>query len=83
MSRDDINNFLRERPFRPFRLLLSNDKTYEIRHPELAFATLSSVVLGIPATNSPQPVADYAVHVSLMHVVQIEHIAATPTASAG
>ena len=83
MSRDDINSYLRERPFRPFRLLLSNGTTYEIRHPELAFPTLSSVILGIPATNSPLPSADYAVHVSLMHIVQIDHIAPAPTASAG
>ena len=83
MHREDISQYLRERPFRPFRLLLSNGTTYDIRHPEMAIPTLGSVNIGIPAAQAPPPSADAVVVVSLMHIVQIEHIAPTPAASAG
>jgi hypothetical protein len=83
MGREDVAQYLRERPFRPFRLLLSNGTTYEIRHPEMAIPTPWSVYVGVPAPQAPPPSAEGIVVVSLMHVVQIEHISPSPTASAG
>jgi len=74
MRRDDIVQLLQEKPFRPIRLRLSNGIAHEIRHPEMAIVTPSSVVVGIPATNSQPPAAEDYVVVSLIHVVQIEHL---------
>jgi hypothetical protein len=35
MRTEDLLRLLRARPFRPFRLLTTNNLVYEIRHPEL------------------------------------------------
>ncbi len=83
MDREDVAEYLRARPFRPFRLRLSNGTTYEIRHPEMVIPTLSSVHVGIPAAQAPPPSVDAVVVVSLLHIVQLEHLASTSTASAG
>jgi hypothetical protein len=77
MTREDILRLLQERPFRPFRLRLTSGIVHEIRHPEMAIVTPSSMVLGIPAADAPAPAApapaaaDYVI-VSLIHVVQTE-----------
>ena len=74
MRSEDILQPLRERPFRPLRLHLSNGIQHEIRHPEMAIVTPSSIVVGRPAPNAPAPAAEDFVIVSLMHVVQVKHL---------
>ena len=34
MRPEDLRNFLRQKPFRPFRVTLTDGRIYEIRHPE-------------------------------------------------
>src|SRR5262249_44535687 len=75
MRRDDVLQHLQRRPFQPFRLRLSNGIDHDIRHPEMAIVTPSTVVVGIPASAAPVPSADNYVIVSLLHVVQIEPLA--------
>ncbi len=72
MRPDDIRDFLQKRPFQPFRLTLTDGRTYEVRHPELAMVGRSIVAIGVPAANDPRPVFDRLVTVSLLHVMQIE-----------
>lgn len=74
MRRDDILRPLQERPFRPFRLVLTNGITHEIRHPEMAWVTPTTVFIAIPARNAPAPAADDVVITSLLHIVQIEYL---------
>lgn len=72
MSRDDILRLLRQRPFQPFRIRLTDGIIHEIRHPEMVMATPISLVIGTPVPNVPFPaVGDYVI-VSLLHVVQLE-----------
>ncbi len=72
MSRDDVLRMLRQQPFQPFRLRLSNGIVHEVSHPEMVLATPSSVIVGMPAQDAPLPaVSDYVI-VSLLHVAQLE-----------
>ena len=75
MRRDEIVKLLQDRPFKPFRLILSNGTIHEIRHPEMAIVLPSAMYIGIPATAGPAGAADDIVIVSLVHIVQSEYMA--------
>jgi len=57
------------------RLLpLSDGRTYEVHHPELAMIGRSTVAIGLPRPDDPEPVYDRLVTVSLLHVMQAEPV---------
>jgi hypothetical protein len=64
---DEINHLLREQPFQPFRILLSNGNSYDIRHPELVSVGRTRLFIGIPAAESPSYFDDWAL-VALVHI---------------
>jgi hypothetical protein len=72
MRPEDIREFLQHRPFQPFRLTLTDGRTYDVRHPELAMVGRSSVAIGVPSPDDPRPVYDRLVRVSHLHIMQIE-----------
>jgi hypothetical protein len=72
MRPDDIREFVVRQPFRPFRITLTDGRSYDVRHPELAMVGRSTMVIGIPAPDDPTPVYDRFVTVSLMHIMQLE-----------
>jgi hypothetical protein len=39
---------LRAKPFQPFPISMSDGQQYEIRHPEIAIVSRSTVLVGIP-----------------------------------
>jgi hypothetical protein len=69
---EDIREFLQHKPFQPFRLTLTDGRTYDVRHPEMAMVGRSAVAIGLPAKNDPRPVFDRLVTVSLLHIMQVE-----------
>jgi hypothetical protein len=77
MRYTELKKLLSQQPFQPFRMLLSNGKAYEVRHPELVIVTHSTVILGEPDAREPPPVvADYHI-ISLLHIVEIEPVIQT------
>lgn len=44
----EIQEFVRQRPFEPFRILTSDGHGYDVPHPEFAMVGLSATVIGIP-----------------------------------
>jgi hypothetical protein len=72
MRTEDIREYVKRQPFQPFRLTLTDGRTYEIHHPELAMVGRSVVAIGLPQPGDPEPVFDRLVTVSLLHVVQVE-----------
>jgi hypothetical protein len=79
VSQADVLRRLREQPFQPFFVRLTNGAIQKIRHPEQAMVTSRTIVIGIPKSeNSPSDeFRDYAL-VSLLHVVQIDSIGSLP-----
>jgi len=82
MRPDDLREFTQRRPFLPFRVTLTDGRTYEVRHPELVMVGRSSVVIGLPAPGTDDVIYDRAVTVSLLHVMQVEAVQA-PTQPTG
>jgi len=72
MRFQELQDVLRKQPFEPFRIQLSNGQTHEVRHPEFAALTRTSVFVGVPAGRDDGP--DRLVQVDLLHVVAIEPV---------
>jgi hypothetical protein len=68
-----VQNFcdlLTAKPFKPFRLVLSSGQAYDVRHPEVAFLSRTSIYIGIDVADDNVP-ADYKM-CSLLHVTAVE-----------
>ncbi len=74
MRPQHILEHLRVQPFQPFRLTLTDGRTYDVVHPELAMVGHSVVIIGVPRPRAAEPVFDRAVTVALLHIMQIEPI---------
>jgi hypothetical protein len=70
--RERILQYLRQQPFQPFRLHLTNGAVYMIRHPDQMLVGPSYLIVGVPASESSgQDITD-AINIALLHVVAIE-----------
>ncbi|MGB2984729.1 MAG: hypothetical protein WBE26_02505 [Phycisphaerae bacterium] len=76
MRQQEVRELLRKEPFQPFRIHLSNGETYEVRHPEFAALTRTSVIVVIPSSNEDN--IDQVVQCDLLHVAVMETIDGTP-----
>ncbi len=74
---------LRQRPFLPFRMHLTDGTVFEIRHPELVMVAPGYAIVGLPPA-IPQPaMIERHEAIDLLHVVRLEPLAASPTAGNG
>ena len=81
MRPDDVLQLLRARPFQPFRISLSDGKQYDVRHPEIAIVSRSTILLGIPGPRGPDGPVDKVVTCALMHITRMEVLDGASTAS--
>jgi hypothetical protein len=47
MTVQTFRDLLQERPFRPFRIVMSSGQAYEVRHPEMAMLLRTDILVGI------------------------------------
>jgi hypothetical protein len=80
MRQEDVLKILREQPFRPFRVYLTNGETHEVRHPELVWVTRTTMMLALPTSNLPAPAIEDYLTIALLHVVKMDYLTpATPS----
>ena len=77
---EDIQKRLREKPFRPFRIIASEGLRYDIFHPDLVFVGTRDLMIGFPGPDNPT-VYDQVTRVALVHVVAMEDIAPPSTST--
>lgn len=70
MTVQTFRDLLRQRPFKPFRLVMSSGQTHEVRHPEMAFLTRAEILVGSGETDDGAP-AEFKI-CSLLHVTAVE-----------
>ena len=70
MTVQTFREMLGHRPFQPVKLTLSSGQSYEIRHPEMAMLTRTSLLLGVDLAPDGVP-AEFKI-ISLLHVTAIE-----------
>jgi hypothetical protein len=70
MTVQTFRELLTQRPFKPFRLVMSSGEKYEVRHPEMAWLTRTSILVGLDETREGVP-AEFKI-CSLLHVATVE-----------
>ena len=75
---EDIQTRLREKPFRPLRIIANEGLRYEIFHPDLVLVGQRDLMIGFPSQQNPT-VYDQVVRVALGHVVALEDISTPQT----
>lgn len=76
MTVQSFRDLLAQRPFKPFRVIMSSGMMYEVRHPEMAWLTHNDLLVGIDAADDGIP-AEHRI-CPLSHVATIEPL--TPAA---
>ncbi len=79
MTLETYRDLLAARPFQPFRLVMSSRLAYEVRDPEMAMLTRTSILVGIDSEDGVP--AEFKV-CSLLHVTAIEPASTTREGSA-
>lgn len=74
MTVPTFRDLLAERPFKPFRLVMSSGQTCDVRHPEMAWIMKTDILVGIPVEFK---------RCSLLHVTAIEPVPSKPRQSVG
>jgi hypothetical protein len=72
MSPEDFKEKVRQRPFEPFRICLTDGRAYEVRHPDLIMAGRRSAVIGMANPSDPDHLYDRYTIVDLLHIVRLE-----------
>jgi hypothetical protein len=70
-----FRDLLRQRPFTPFRVVMSNGQTYDVPSPEMAFVTVAELLVGVGEMDEGVP-ADFRI-CSLLHIASVEPIGPT------
>jgi len=81
MTVQTFRNLLKERPFKPFRLVMSSGQSYEVRHPEMALITKSDILVGVDIEDDGVP-AEFKI-CSMLHVTAVEPLDSTATDDQG
>ena len=74
MRQDDLDEYLHQEPFQPFRIHLSTGAFFDIRQPELAWATRSTLTLGQAIEGNQQRF----LVIALIHIVWLEVLLPSP-----
>ena len=70
---EDIQSRLRDKPFRPFRIVASEGLKYEIYHPDLVFIGRNDLQIGFASPEHPKAY-DRVIRVAMIHIVGLEDI---------
>ncbi len=73
MRMQDVQKRLRDAPFRPFRMHLTDGSSYEVRHPELVLLGRRMLILGIPG-RPENTYFETSVDIDLMHIVRMDDL---------
>src|SRR5205814_5857021 len=79
---EDIQARLREKPFRPLRVIASEGLRYDIHHPDLVFVGQRDLMIGFPTPDRPT-VYDQVVRVAIVHIVGLEDVDVKPASHNG
>jgi hypothetical protein len=79
MSPNDLVRTLRDQPFEPFRIVMSNGSTHDVMHPELLMVSVRSSFLFTPSATRPGLV-DHYIKLDNLHIIKLvplDSVAAT------
>jgi hypothetical protein len=69
MAPEELRGLLREQPFQPFRIMMTDGTHHDIRHPDLLWVGARTAYVGL--TGDPgQTFFERSVRIGLLHVTQ-------------
>jgi hypothetical protein len=77
MTAEELRDTLRERPFEPFRIVLTDGATYDVRHPDLLWVGQRVAYVGLTGDAS-QTFFERSVKIDLFHIVRLEPLNSAP-----
>jgi hypothetical protein len=77
MRPEEFKSLLDARPFVPFRVFLTDGKTYDVLHPEFVWVLRARVDIAVPA-DPRTGIVDHVDHCSLLHIVRVEDLQTSP-----
>ena len=81
MQRDTLREWLKRQPFQPFRVFLSDGRTFDVRHPRTNLLAQTFIKIGIPEPNSTDPwICDYTEFVPLTQITKVEPLSSVSSA---
>lgn len=75
-SQQQLLALLRQRPFQPFRIHLTDGRVFDIISPRLGMATRNLFSIGVPDKEEPERYAEYFVTVDYNQIRQVELVPA-------
>lgn len=79
---EEIQARLREKPFRPLRIIASEGLRYDIVHPDLVLVGERDLVIGYASPETPT-IYNRLIRVALVHIVGLEDVNVTPASHNG
>jgi len=74
MRAHDLLRWLRRRPFRPFRLLITTGRTYEVLRPDLMLVGHATITLELSDPDQLSIETRREVEIALPHIIQVEEV---------
>jgi hypothetical protein len=72
MRPDAFRELLRQTPFRPFRVYISDGATYDVAHPEAARVSGMTLIVDVKPSGFASPTGERTVSISLIHITRVE-----------
>jgi hypothetical protein len=73
MQPEDLTRKMQVRPFKPFRLVMTDGTTIDVKHPDSMIVTRRTAILGI-GTNPAHKIFDELVEIDVLHVIRLEAV---------
>ena len=71
MAPEELRDAIRQQPFEPFRIVLTDGASFDITHPDLLLVGKRTAVVGL--TGQPgQTFYERTIKVDLLHIIRIE-----------
>jgi hypothetical protein len=74
MLPDDIYEYTRAIPFRPFRITLTSGEEFDVHHPDMVMATFSKVMIARHVPSAPENRRIAVSHVNSQQILEIEDL---------
>jgi len=72
MTYEEMRTWLRQRPFQPFRVHVSDGRSFDIPWTGMTLLLPTYVKIGIPIDEGPSPVCDHTEYVPLKQIERVE-----------
>jgi hypothetical protein len=73
INAEEIRRLQKQTPFRPFKLHLSDGRSFAVTHPEQFIVVRHKVVLGLPESAE---IPERTENLSMLHITSVEEVAA-------